>query len=96
MSQLHVASVQTNAPRPDDAAIIVSEFPLNHHQSFRAEIITRDGKSIVSIARWKKTPSGARRTGQSLEFGAHRVAAISGLLSEVQRLLAASNKGGAQ
>jgi hypothetical protein len=78
------------------ASITVSEFPLNHHQCFRAEIIMRDGKPTVSIARWKKTPAGARRTGQSLEFGAHRTAAVSSLLIEVQRVLDALNVEGAR
>ncbi|MGY4601235.1 hypothetical protein ACVWXL_008981 [Bradyrhizobium sp. GM22.5] len=32
-----------------DANIVVSEFPLNAHQRFRAEIIMRDGKLAVSL-----------------------------------------------
>ena len=72
---------------PRDACIVVSEFPLNHHQSFRAEIVMRAGKPMVSISRLKITPDGARRTGQAFEFGAHRTAAIASLLSEVLRAL---------
>ena len=64
-----------------------SQFPLNQHQSFRAEIIERDRKHIVFIARWKTTPAGLRRTGQSFEFAAHRAAAVANLLDEVLRLL---------
>jgi hypothetical protein len=65
------------------ASIIVSEFTLNHRQRFRAEIIMRDGKPVVSISRWKKN----NRTGQAFEFGAHRTAAVTNLLMEVQRVL---------
>jgi hypothetical protein len=65
----------------------VSQFPLNRHQSFRAEIIECDGKRVVSISRWKVTPVGVRRTGQSFEFAAHRAAAVAKLLDEVLRLL---------
>ena len=76
--------------------IVVAEYPLNAHETFRAEIITRDGKPVVAISRWKHMPTGPRRTGSSLEFGAHRTAAVSNLLVEVQRVLEALNKGGAQ
>jgi hypothetical protein len=53
--------------RSNDARTVVSEFPLNHHQSLRA------GKPAVSISRWKIMPSGIRRASQALEFGAHRI-----------------------
>jgi len=87
--QLRAKSVQASAsPRSIDDSILVSEFPLNHHQSFRAEIIMRAGKPTVSISRLKITPFGARRTGQAFEFAAHRAAAIASLLSEVLRTLA--------
>ena len=67
------ASVQASAPpRPNDTCIIVAEFRLNHHHSFRAELVVRAGKPMVSISRLKITPLGARRTGQAFEFGAHR------------------------
>jgi hypothetical protein len=94
--QLHLASVQAfAAPRPD-AVIVVSDFPLNHRHRFRAEVITRDGKLVVSISRWKTTPMGLRRTGQALEFGAHRTGAVAALLVEVQHVLnALQSEGGA-
>jgi hypothetical protein len=76
------------------ASIFVSEFPLNPHESFRAEIIDRQGKSIVSISRWKSTPAGLKRTGISFEFGAHRTAAVTNLLIEVQRVFNALNPTG--
>lgn len=69
------------------ASIHVSEFPLNRYQSFRAEILTRDGKSVVCLSRWKNTPAGARRTGQCLEFGAHRTTGVAKLLRDVQDAL---------
>ena len=86
--QLQLASTQdcVTAPRPD-AVIVVSDFLLNHHQRFRAEILTRDGKPVVSLSRVKKTPKGIQRTGQAFEFGAHRIKSIVGLLAEVQRVL---------
>jgi hypothetical protein len=94
--QLNLASVPAYAaPRPD-AVIVVSDFLLNHNQRFRAEIIRRDGKPVVSISRWKSTPKGPRRTGQAFEFGAHRTIAVTNLLVEVQRVLSALQaEGGA-
>jgi hypothetical protein len=84
------------SPRPDDASIVVSDFQLNHNEHFRAEIIMRDGKPVVSISRWKSTPRGLRRTGQCFEFGAHRTGAVVALLFEVQdALIALSAQGGA-
>jgi hypothetical protein len=91
MSTRPPASVQACAsPRSNDDCIVVSEFPLNHHQSFRAELVVRAGKSMVSISRLKNTPNGARRTGQAFEFGAHRAAAMAKLLSEIVHALGAS------
>jgi hypothetical protein len=84
-------AIEQGCASPRDACIVVSEFPLNHHQSFRAEIVMRAGKPMVSISRLKITPNGARRTGQAFEFGAHRTAAIAHLLSEVLRTLAAGS-----
>jgi hypothetical protein len=87
------AAIGTNPPAVQ-ASITVSEFPLNRHQSFRAEVIERDGKHVVAISRWKITPAGVRRTGQSLEFGAHRAHAVASLLDEVLRMLnVLENKG---
>jgi hypothetical protein len=94
--QLQLASAQACAALCPDAVIVVSDFLLNHNQRFRAEIITRDGKPVVSISRWKSTPKGPRRTGQALEFGAHRTGAVTALLVEVQRVLnALQAEGGA-
>jgi hypothetical protein len=96
MSPLHLASVPALAAPLPDAVIVVSDFLLNHNQRFRAEIISRDGKTVVSISRWKSTPKGPRRTGQVFEFGAHRIGAVTGLLAEVQRVLnALQSEGGA-
>jgi hypothetical protein len=94
--RLQLASAQTCVSRTldDDATIVISEFAISHHQSFRAEIIVRDGQRIVSISRWKSTAAGPRRTGQSFEFGAHRTAGIAKILADVQRVLATLNTGG--
>lgn len=70
-----------------DASVVVAEFLINNHQSFRAEIIERGGKRIVSLSRWKVTPAGPRRTGQTFEFAGHRTEAVEILLGEVQRVL---------
>lgn len=77
------------------AAIVVSEFPLNSHESFRAEIVDRQDKSIVAISRWKKTATGRlKRTGVAFEFGAHRIAGMAALVADVQRVLAVRADGG--
>lgn len=65
--------------------IASSQLDLNRHQCFRAEVIERKGQSIVSLSRWKQTPAGEIRTGQCLEFGAHRLAGIAKLLSDIER-----------
>lgn len=78
----------------DHAAIVVADFPISSHESFRAEVAKRDGKSIVSLSRWKNTPAGARRTGQSFEFGAHRTAGVAKLLRDVQNVLKSTGVDG--
>ena len=86
--QLHVASAQACAALCQRTGnIVVSEFPLNRHQVFRAEVIMREGTPTVAISRWKITAAGARRTGQAFEFGAHRIGAVINLLSEMQSVL---------
>jgi hypothetical protein len=72
---------------PPAAGVIVSEFPLNNHECFRAVVTVRDGKPIVSLSRWRSTPTGDRRTGQSLEFAGHRVSAVARLLEDVADVL---------
>jgi hypothetical protein len=68
-------------------SLVVAEFSLNQHESFRAEIIQRRGKAIVAISRWKNVSGLPRRTGAGIEFGAHRTAAIIDLLGCLQRAL---------
>jgi hypothetical protein len=68
-------------------SLVVAEFSLNQHESFRAEIIQRRGKAIVAISRWKRVSGLPRRTGGGIEFGAHRTAAIIDLLSSLQHAL---------
>jgi hypothetical protein len=67
------------------ASIIVSEFTLNPHESFRAEIIDRQGKTIVAIGRWKISSAGAKRTGVAFEFAAHRIPGIAKIIRDLQR-----------
>jgi len=64
--------------------IASSQLDLNRHQCFRAEVIERKGKPIVSLSRWKSTPAGEVRTGQAIEFGAHRLAGIAQLLKDIE------------
>jgi hypothetical protein len=70
------------------ASIIVSEFPLNPHESFRAEIIHRQGKTIVAIGRWKTSSAGAKRTGVAFEFAAHRISGMAKIVRDLQRAFA--------
>jgi hypothetical protein len=68
--------------------IIATEFPINHHECFRADITMRNGKPIVALSRWKTTSAGtSRRTGQAFEFGAHRLSAVAKLLAEAETAL---------
>jgi hypothetical protein len=67
--------------------IVIAEFFLNRHESFRAEIVERRGKTIVVIGRWKNLSVLPRRAGATIEFSAHRTAGIAKLLSDLQRRL---------
>jgi hypothetical protein len=81
--------------RPIGASVIVSEFPINRHDCFRADITMRDGKPIVALSRWKTTLAGTRRTGQAFEFSARRLSAVAKLLADAETALdsIASQKG---
>jgi hypothetical protein len=73
--------------------VVVSEFPINRRESFRAEITERGGKLVVSLSRWKKDPTGeARRAGPAFEFGAHRVEDMADLLLKVKDLVDAGSE----
>jgi hypothetical protein len=81
----------------DPAAIIVAEFPISSHVTFRAELVERQGRPIVSISRWKTTPAGTKRAGAAFEFAAHRTGAVANILSDLQRVLASLDiDGGAK
>lgn len=72
--------------------IVATEFPLNRHESFRAEISDASGMLIVSIGRWKIRPDGsARRSGPALEFAAHRLDGIADLIASVRRIVDAQS-----
>jgi hypothetical protein len=79
---------------PRSVSIAVAEYPLNPHESFRAEIVTTGNRSVVRISRWKSTLQGHRRTGQVFEFGAHRSAGVAKLLHDVQDVLKGIDIGG--
>jgi hypothetical protein len=81
--------------RPIGASVIVSEFSINRHECFRAEITMRDGKPIVALSRWKTTLAGTRRTGQAFEFSARHLSAVAKLLADAGTALdsIASQKG---
>jgi hypothetical protein len=74
-------------PHQDCAAPIVAELLLNSREYLRAEIITRNGRPVVRLERWKLTRSGPCRTGKYFEFAAYRAADIARMTSEVQRHL---------
>ena len=89
-------SAATGATRLADAqaSIVVSEFPLNRYESFRAEIIDRRGKTIVAISRRKTSSAGSKRTGVAFEFAAHRIAGMAKIISDLQRVLASLDVDG--
>jgi hypothetical protein len=74
-------------PHQDRAALFVGEMPLNSREYLRAEIITRSGRPVVRLERWKLTGSGPRCTGKYFEFAAYRTDGIAKLISKVQRHL---------
>ena len=79
--------LSTEGARPRaPAPIIVAEFELSRHESFRAEIrIARDGRRIVTLSRWKLTPY-PRRAGSSIEFALSRAPDIAALLEQVLKI----------
>lgn len=79
------------------AAIVVADFPISAHETFRAVLDERQGKPIVSISRWKITPAGSRRAGPAFEFGAHRTNGMAKIIRELQCVLASLEiDGGSQ
>ena len=61
----------------------VAEYEINHLDVIRAEIVERHGKPIVAIGRWKRSPTGDKPSGQSFEFGAHRIEGVAEVLNSV-------------
>jgi hypothetical protein len=74
------------------AANLIAELELNRHHCLRVTLTERAGKQVISISRWKMTPAGERRCGQSLEFGAHRAVAVAQLFNEVLRAIEARGR----
>jgi hypothetical protein len=66
---------------------IFSEYAINPREVFRAEICIINGRQVVRLTRWKRTPEGDKRTGCAFEFGAHRCQGVVKMLSDVQREL---------
>jgi hypothetical protein len=60
-------STQTFASASARSCALIAEFTLNRHHLLRATLTQRAGKQVISIVRWKQTPVGERRCGQSLE-----------------------------
>src|SRR5271165_3266202 len=68
----------------------VSEYSINPHEGFRAEVCTINARQVVRLSRWKRTPEGHKRTRSAFEFGAHRCRAVADLLSDIERELEGS------
>jgi len=67
---------------------MASEYCLNRHEVFRAEVTDRGGVEVVSIGRWKIAADGTRRrAGPPLEVGCHRLAGIVRLIADLQRIV---------
>ncbi len=81
-----IAGQRSAQDSPPGTTIVFSEYPLNRHDALRAEVTIRDGKAVVALSRWKNSPTGARRTGQAFEFGAHRLHAVMQILADVARM----------
>ena len=71
----------------ESAQPFYSEYAINPREVFRAEICTINGRQVVSLSRWKRTPEGHKRTGCTFQFGAHRCKAVANLLSDIEREL---------
>jgi hypothetical protein len=82
------AGARTHAPPKLEPPDLVAEFPLNPFESFVATISTRpNGQKVCAITRVKYTPDGLRRMAV-LEFGSHRLLAVSSLIEELMRAIA--------
>jgi hypothetical protein len=82
LSRQRIAATANDSARP-----IYSEYTINPREVLRAEICTINGRQVVRLSRWKRTPEGHKRTGCAFEFGAHRCKAVLGMLSDVERML---------
>ena len=71
-------------------SVTVSEYPINPREVLRAEICIINGRQVVRLSRWKRTPTGKKRTGCTFEFGAHRCRAVADLISDIERELKGS------
>jgi hypothetical protein len=76
-----------SAARAHESAQPIFEYAINPREVFRAEICTINGRQVVRLSRWKRTPAGNKRTGCAFEFGAHRCASVVKMLSDIERML---------
>jgi hypothetical protein len=68
------------------------EYAINPREVLRAEICTINGRPVIRLSRWKRTPAGnEKRTGSAFEFGAHRRGVVASLLSDIERALGGPN-----
>jgi hypothetical protein len=82
LSRQRIAATANESAQP-----FYSEYAINPREVFRAEVCTINGRAVVRVARWKRTPEGHKRTGCAFEFGAHRCRAVAGLISDIEREL---------
>jgi hypothetical protein len=71
----------------DSAQPFYSEYAINPREVFRAEVCTINGRAVVRLSRWKRTPEGHKRIGFVFEFGAHRCQGVVKMLSDIEREL---------
>jgi hypothetical protein len=76
---------------PVSAQPFTSEYAINQREVLRAEICTINGRPVIRLSRWKRTPAGDKRTGNAFEFGAHRCGVVASLLSDIERALGGPN-----
>lgn len=81
---LRVAAPDNSPPMPVSGTLIISQ-SLNSYECLRAELDVVNGRSVVRMSRWKRSPHGQRRTGQYFELGAHHINAVVGMLMEIRQ-----------
>jgi hypothetical protein len=76
------------ATAPESAQPFTSEYAINPREVLRAEICIINGRPVIRLSRWKRTPAGnEKRTGSAFEFAPHRCAVVANLISDIERAL---------